>query len=183
MDNLDSIIEGILFSMGEPVEITKLAYAFDFDIKRMEAYMEDFVERYNSNSKGIQIIMLDNAYQMTTKPEIFKHLIKVAKQPKKFQLTQALLETLSIVAFKQPVTKLDVEKIRGVNSDYVINRLVEYSLVEEIGRSETIGRPILFATTPDFLRIFGLKNIDELENIVSYIKLEDADKYNKDGDN
>lgn len=163
-NNIYSIIEGILFAMGEPVECSKLAFALDMDIKRVKSIMQDYMDEYNKRESGIKIIQLDDSYQMCTRPEIFKYLIKVVKQPKKFQLTQALLEALAIIAFKQPVTKLDIEKVRGVNSDYVVNKLVEYGLIEEAGRSETVGRPILFRTTGDFLRIFGVKNIKELED-------------------
>lgn len=166
MDNIQGIIEGILFSMGEPVDVAKLAYALDVDIKRMHIIMEEIIKNFNSEDRGTQIIRLEDSYQMTTKPEIFKYLIKVVKQPRKFQLTQALLESLAIIAFKQPVTKSDIEKIRGVNSDYVVNKLVEYGLIEEVGRSETIGRPVLFSTTNDFLRIFSISNIDELKEMV-----------------
>lgn len=163
MSSYLSIIEGILFAIGEPVEIEKLALAIDKDIKSAKYILDDVMNEYNSRETGLKIIKIDDAYQLTTKPDIFSYIIKVVKQPKKFQLTQAVLETLAIIAYKQPITKLEIEKIRGVNSDYSVNKLLEYELVEELGRSEAIGRPILFGTTKSFLRIFGISDIEELK--------------------
>lgn len=99
---------------------------------------------------------------MSTRPEEYGYLVKIAHEPKKPVLTNTLLETLSIVAYRQPVTKLEVEHIRGVNSDFAINRLVSYDLVEEVGRKEAPGRPILFGTTQQFLRTFGIESTDQL---------------------
>lgn len=163
MSSYLSIVEGILFAIGEPVEIEKLALAIDKDIKSAKYILDDVMNEYNSRETGLKIIKIDDAYQLTTKPDIFSYIIKVVKQPKKFQLTQAVLETLAIIAYKQPITKLEIEKIRGVNSDYSVNKLLEYELVEELGRSEAIGRPILFGTTKSFLRIFGISDIEELK--------------------
>lgn len=157
------IIEGILFAIGEPVEIDKFAYALDMDIKSTELMLCEFMDEYNAKNSGMRVTELDGSFQMLSNPDIFEYLIRVAKKPKKFQLTQSTLEALSIIAYKQPVTKLDIEKIRGVKSDYMVSRLIEYGLVEEVGRSETVGRPILFATTKEFLRLFGLKDIEALK--------------------
>ena len=99
---------------------------------------------------------------MCTKAEYYEYLIKIAKQPKKRVLTDVLLETLSIVAYKQPITKAEVEKIRGVSSDHAVNKLVEYNLVCELGRLDAPGRPMLFGTTEEFLRSFGVESVDEL---------------------
>lgn len=99
---------------------------------------------------------------MCTKAEYYEYLIKIAKQPKKRVLTDVLLETLSIIAYKQPITKAEVEKIRGVSSDHAVNKLVEYNLVCELGRLDAPGRPMLFGTTEEFLRSFGVESVDEL---------------------
>ena len=99
---------------------------------------------------------------MCTKPEYYEQLIKVASQPRKYVLTDVLLETLSIIAYKQPVTKLEIEKIRGVSSDHAVNKLVEYGLAKELGRLDAPGRPMLFGTTEEFLRTFGVQSIEEL---------------------
>lgn len=170
------VLEGILFAMGEPVEIAAIAFALELDIKSAHALLTRFMKDYNHEHRGMQVIELEDSFQMTTNPDIFEYLIRVAKQPKKMQLTQATLETLAIVAWRQPVTKLDIEKIRGVKSDYMVGRLVEYGMIEEVGRSETVGRPILFGTTKEFLRHFGLKNTDELRSFAAGIAQEPTEE-------
>ena len=105
---------------------------------------------------------LEDAVQLCTKPELYEYLIKVAKAPRKYILTDTLLETLSIIAYKQPVTRLEVEKIRGVSCDHAVNRLLEFNLVQELGRLDAPGRPLLFGTTEEFLRTFGVKSLGDL---------------------
>ena len=99
---------------------------------------------------------------MCTAPEVYEYLIRIAKQPKKYVLTEVLMETLSIIAYKQPVTKSEIEKIRGVSCDHAVSKLVEKKLVCEVGRLDAPGKPILFGTTEDFLRYFGFKSVSEL---------------------
>lgn len=172
---IKTIVEGILFAMGDPVEVSRFAFALEKDIKTTGYILDEIMKEYNDENRGTKIIKVDDAYQMATNSDIFSYLIKVAKQPKKFQLTQAVLETLAIIAYKQPVTKLDIEKIRGVNSDYSVNKLLEYELIYEKGRSETVGRPILFATTKKFLRVFSLTSLEELNE---KINIDDIRKKN-----
>ena len=123
------------------------------------------MDKYESDDRGVRIIELDNAFQMCTKKEAYEYLIRIAKQPKRYVLTDVLLETLSIIAYRQPVTKLEIEKIRGVKSDHAVNKLVEYGLVEEKGRMEAPGRPLLFGTTEEFLRKFSVQSLDELPSL------------------
>ena len=120
------------------------------------------MEHYKEDSIGLQIIELDGAYQMCTKSEMYEYLIRIAKQPKRHALTDVLLETLSIIAYKQPITKVEIEKIRGVSCDHAVSKLVEYNLVCELGRLDAPGRPLLFGTTEEFLRSFGVQSLDEL---------------------
>ena len=122
-------------------------------------------DHYEAEDRGVRIIELDNSFQMCTKPEAYEYLIRIAKQPKKYVLTDVLLETLSIIAYRQPVTKLEIEKIRGVKTDHAVNKLVEYELVQEVGRLDAPGRPILFGTTEEFLRHFGVTSLEELPNL------------------
>ena len=117
---------------------------------------------YESSSRGISLIELEDSVQLCTKSDMYEYLIKIAKTPRKYALTDSLLETLSIVAYKQPVTRLEVERIRGVNCDHAMNRLVEFDLIQELGRKDAPGRPLLFGTTEQFLRSFGVKSIEEL---------------------
>ncbi|MDD6056871.1 MAG: SMC-Scp complex subunit ScpB [Clostridiales bacterium] len=160
--NYEAIIEAILFTMGESVELEKIAAAIELDKKQVKAIIENMMKRYEAASMGLQIIELDGAYQMCTKSEMYEYLIKIARQPKRHVLTDVLLETLSIIAYKQPVTKAEIEKIRGVSSDHAVNKLVEYNLVCELGRLDAPGRPLLFGTTEEFLRSFGVQSIEEL---------------------
>ena len=120
------------------------------------------MDKYEENDRGIKIIELDGAFQMCTKKEHYETILKITHIPKKHVLTDVLLETLSIVAYKQPTTKAQIEAIRGVNSDHAVNKLVEYNLICELGRLDAPGRPILFGTTEDFLRHFGLQSLNDL---------------------
>lgn len=170
--NYEAIIEAILFTMGESVELEKIAAAIELDKKETKEIIEHMMQFYEDDSTGIQIIELDGAYQMCTKPVMYEYLIRVASQPKKRVLTDVLLETLSIIAYKQPVTKAEIEKIRGVSSDHAVSKLVEYNLVCELGRLDAPGRPLLFGTTEEFLRSFGVQSIDELP-VLSPVQIEE----------
>lgn len=170
--NYKAIIEGILFSMGESVELEKIANVIELDKKKTKAIIEEMMEEWNAFGRGVFIMELDGAYQMCTRPEIYEYLIRIAKQPKRRVLTDVLLETLSIIAYKQPVTKMEIEKIRGVSSDHAVNKLVEYNLVCELGRLDAPGRPLLFGTTEEFLRSFGVHSIDELP-VLSPVQVEE----------
>ena len=163
--NYEAIIEAILFTMGESVELEKIAEAIELDKKQTKKIIERMMERYADDSTGLQIIELDGAYQMCTKSETYEYLIRIAKQPKRHALTEVLLETLSIIAYKQPITKVEIEKIRGVSCDHAVSKLVEYNLVCELGRLDAPGRPLLFGTTEEFLRSFGVQSIDELPSL------------------
>ena len=168
----EAVIEAILFTMGESVELEKIAAALELDKKETKEIIERMMRHYEDDSIGIQIIELDGAYQMCTKSEMYEYLIRVAKQPKKHALTDVLLETLSIIAYKQPITKVEIEKIRGVSCDHAVNKLVEYNLVCELGRLDAPGRPLLFGTTEEFLRSFGVQSIDELP-VLSAVQVEE----------
>ncbi len=171
--NYKAIIEAILFTMGESVELEKIADAIDLNKKETKKLIEELQTEYkNSQNIGMNIIELDGAYQMCTKPEMYEYLIKIAKQPKKKVLSDVMLETLSIIAYKQPVTKAEIERIRGVSSDHAVSRLVEYGLVQELGRLDAPGRPLLFGTTEEFLRSFGVQSIDELP-VLSPVQVEE----------
>ena len=131
--------------------------------------LSEMMEDYKKAERGIQIIELEGAYQLCTKKEMYDYLVKIAHVPKPKELTDVMLETLSIIAYKQPVTKLEIEKIRGIKSDHTVNKLVEYNLVCEVGRKDAPGRPILFATTEEFLRSFGIESTNELPELDSDI--------------
>lgn len=161
----EAIVEAVLFTMGQSVESRQLAAAIgqSEDCARKAALR--LKERYDREKKGIQIIELENAFQMCTRAEYYENLIRVAATPKRQVLTEVVLETLSIIAYRQPVTKMEIEKIRGVKSDHAVNKLIEYNLVCEVGRLDAPGRPALFATTEEFLRRFGIGSTNDLPGL------------------
>lgn len=157
-----SVIEAILFTMGESVSLDRIASALEIEKKEAKCLINELMEDYENSNRGISIIELDGAYQMCTKPEMYEYLIRIAKQPKHRVLTDVVLETLSIIAYKQPITRAEIEKIRGVSCDHAVNKLLEYNLIKELGRLDAPGKPLLFGTTEEFLRSFGVQSIDEL---------------------
>ena len=162
INKLEGVIEAILFAVGDSVELGKIAAAIEHDENTTRKIIHRMMDKYALEERGVRIMELENSFQMCTKKEMYEYLIRIAKQPKKYVLTDVLLETLSIIAYKQPVTKLEVEKIRGVKSDHAVNNLVEYDRVCEVGRLDAPGRPLLFGTTEEFLRRFGIQSVDEL---------------------
>lgn len=161
----EAVLEAILFTMGESVEVSRLAEVIEADKETTRGILQEMAVRYHLEGRGIDIIELDDAFQMCTKGEMYEYLVKIAKVPKKLVLTDTMLETLSIIAYKQPVTRLEIEKIRGVSSDHAVNRLIEYNLIHEVGRLDAPGRPLLFGTTEEFLRSFGVRSLDELPSL------------------
>ena len=166
MEKLEAAIEAILFSAGDSVETGRIAKAIGQDKTTTEKIIRNMMLKYNARDRGIKILELDGAFQLCTKQEYYEYLVEIAV------LTDVMLETLSIIAYKQPVTKQEIEKIRGVKCDHAINKLVEYNLVQELGRLDAPGRPILFGTTEEFLRNFGVQSTEDLPTI-SPVKMED----------
>jgi segregation and condensation protein B len=162
----EAAISAILFAMGDSVEIKKLADAIGFTEDETREVIDRMKAKFERNKDfGLTIVELDNAVQMCSKTEMYEYLIKVAKIPKNMHLSDTALETLSIIAYKQPVTRAEVEKIRGVSCDHPINKLLEFGLITELGRLNAPGRPLLFGTTEQFLRSFGVKSIEDLPDI------------------
>ena len=162
INRLESAIEAILFTMGDSVELGKIASAIEHDEETTRKIVHQMMDKYQAEDRGIQIVELEDSFQLCTKKQNYDYLIRIAKQPRRYVLTYVLLETLSIIAYKQPVTKLEVEKIRGVKSDHAVNKLVEYNLACEVGRLDAPGKPILFGTTEEFLRRFSIQSVDDL---------------------
>lgn len=158
----EAVVEAVLFTMGRSVEIRHLAAALETGEPEAEAAAERLKARYEESVCGMQVLRLENSYQMCTRTGYYENLIRVAAAPKKQVLSDVVLETLAIIAYKQPVTKADIEKIRGVKSDHAVNRLIEYNLVYEAGRLDAPGKPALFATTEEFLRRFGVSSTENL---------------------
>ena len=169
---LEAAIAAVGFTLGVGGELSRVAGASQQDKETTRKIIHNMMDRYQAEERGIQIIELEQSYQMCTKKEYYECLIRLALHPKKPALTDVMLETLSIIAYKQPVTKAEIEKIRGVKCDHAINKLMEYELVRELGRLDAPGRPILLGTTEEFLRCFGVQGLDELPT-VDPVRLED----------
>ncbi len=159
---IEAILEAILFAMGDSVKLDKLSFVLEMEKGEIREVLYKMMKRYKREDRGIILVELEDAFQLCTKTEMYDYLMKIRKTPKDYTLTDTMLETLSIVAYKQPVTRLEIEKIRGVSSDHAVNKLVEFNLICEVGRLDAPGRPLLFGTTEDFLRCFGVKSIEQL---------------------
>ena len=166
-EKAEQILEAVLLTMGESVELSKLAEVIEEDKNTTREILYGMKDKYQCQNRGMDIIELDGAFQMCSRPELYDYLIKIAKNPRKYVLSDTVLETLSIIAYKQPVTKMEIEKIRGVSCDFAVNKLLEYNLVTELGRLDAPGRPLLFGTTEEFLRSFGVKSLEELPELNS----------------
>jgi segregation and condensation protein B len=160
-----AVLEAILFTLGDSVEISRLAEVIEENKKVTKELLEEMKQSYRAEDKGIELIELEDAVQLCTKNEMYEYLIKIARTPRKHVLSDTMLETLSIIAYKQPVTKLDIERIRGVSCDFAVNRLLEYNLIQELGRLDAPGRLMLFGTTEQFLRSFGVKSLSDLPEL------------------
>ena len=158
-------IEAILFAAGEPVDAERLAIALEADERDIIAAADALADELAFNRRGIRVIKLENAYQMVSSGEMADYITKALETRKPPKLSASQLETLTIVAYYQPATKVMVEQIRGVDSSYSISSLLNKKLIEEAGRLNVPGRPILYKTTPGFLRTFGLNSLEELPEI------------------
>lgn len=162
VEHPEAVLEAILFSVGHSVSLKRLSLTVGREPEETKKILYAMMERYREPDRGVTIIELEDSFQMCTKNEMYEHLVRITKTPKNYVLTDTLLETLSIVAYKQPVTRLEIEKIRGVSCDHAVNKLMEYNLIMELGRLDAPGRPLLFGTTEEFLRAFGVKSLEEL---------------------
>lgn len=159
---MESVVEALLFIAGDAVPLASIAQTIELDKATAKAVVQSVADRYEREKRGIRVVEINGAYQMCTAAECFEYIRNMYKSPQRRGLTQALLETLAIVAYKQPIAKAQIEEIRGVNADHAISRLLEKRLICETGRMDTPGRPVLYGTSSEFLRYFGFKNIEEL---------------------
>ena len=165
MNELQRAIEAILFAAGELVEVSRLSMTLEVDEKDIIEATDKLADELAFNRRGIRILRLENGYQMVSSGEMADYITKALETRKPPKLSSSQLETLTIIAYYQPATKAMVEQIRGVDSSYSVGALLNKKLIEEAGRLNVPGRPILYRTTPDFLRTFGLSSIEELPPI------------------
>ncbi|MDR1559123.1 MAG: SMC-Scp complex subunit ScpB [Clostridiales bacterium] len=162
MTDNEKILEAMLFASGEAVPVSILSMAMGLPAADTRILLENMARSYEEERRGFGLIRVNDAYQLSTNSVYYEHIRRLIQTPRRKLLTQTLMETLSIIAYKQPVTKAQIEEIRGVNADHAVNKLMEYNLISEKGRLEAPGKPILFGTSEDFLRYFGLESIEQL---------------------
>jgi segregation and condensation protein B len=167
-DSIKGIIECILFAAGDPLSLRELSEMTEINDKRIKKIIEDMNHDYNDAKRGLYIVEFNNKFQLSTKPEYGSYIKKLIKPEGRQNLSQAAMETLAIIAYRQPITRIDIDELRGVRSDRAIATLLEKGLIKEAGRMETVGRPILYGTTEDFLKYFGFKNIKELPELIEF---------------
>ncbi|AAK80019.1 segregation and condensation protein B [Clostridium acetobutylicum] len=180
----ESIIESLLFVSGEPLKLKQISAILECTTKRAQEVLNNMMLKYNDNCRGVKLININDSYQLVTKNENSDYVRKLLKTNTRQALSQAALETLAIIAYKQPITRIDVDEIRGVKSDRAILTLQEKKLIQECGRLDVPGRPILYETTDEFLKNFNLGNIDELppmEQIASELDEVAVDEEVKEG--
>ena len=154
----EHIMEAVLFALPRAVDVPELARACDCTVAAARKVIEGLKKRYDEADGALLIREVDGRYQMCTSPKYFEYLVRVVSHPKKPELSEVLLETLAIIANKNPATRVEIEKIRGVKSDFAVNKLIEYGLIEEAGRLNAPGKPILLKPTDEFYRRFGVEN-------------------------
>ena len=163
-DELEKILESVLFSYGEGLTLEKMSHGLGIHMALVQSSIDKLSQKYISENSGVQIVNINGTYQMSTNPKYHTYIKKISNVRIQ-NLSKVQLETLSIIAYKQPITKSEIEQIRGVDCTSPINKLLEYNLIEEKGRKKSPGRPILFVTTDDFLRHFGISDIKDLPKI------------------
>lgn len=162
---IESALEGILFASGDPITLTRLAAAMETEPETVRDTLKALADRLRFERRGMRIVEMDGQFQMVSSPEHAELIRKVLEERKPAPLSKAALEVLSIVAYRQPVTRADIERIRGVDSSNTVQILCDKELIEEAGRLEVLGRPMQFRTTAVFLRAFGLRDLGDLPDI------------------
>ncbi|GEQ17696.1 SMC-Scp complex subunit ScpB [Clostridium butyricum] len=184
---LKSAVEALLFASGEPLSIYELSNHLDEKSKTIELIIQEMMDAYEKvQTRGIKLISIKGKYQLVTKGENAEYIQKLLKKNKRQSLSQASIESLAIISYKQPITRIDIDEIRGVKSESAIQRLIEKDLIKEVGRLEVPGRPILYGTTDEFLRQFDLRDLKDLPSLdlfgqdddeVTSVENENNEKY------
>ena len=168
MNHLKAAAEAVIFSIGDPVERSVIADALEITVEELDPILSELAADYEKEDRGMQLLFLEDSCQFETKKEYYEPLIRIASNPKKPSLTDVMMETLSIIAYNPKVTRAEIEAIRGVNSDGTIYKLLEYELIESAGKLDAPGRPTMYQVTNQFLKLFGIKNLDQLPELPRY---------------
>ena len=163
-----AIIEAILFAAGRVIKINELMGILELSSDDVATIIDSMKEDYKNSDRGIEIIRVEDGYQLTTKKEMYEYLYPIFDKRSKPNLTQASMETLAIIAYNPKITRAEIEAIRGVNSDGTIYKLLEFNLIENVGKADLPGRPTMYAATPNFLKMFGMSSLEELPELPKY---------------
>lgn len=163
-----AVIEALLFIWGEPLSIKDISNILEKEDKEVKNIIDEMIDEFNYNRRGLKITKINNSYQLSTRPEHYPWISKLSNEKNSKNLSNAALETLSIIAYRQPITRNEIEAIRGVRCDKALETLLNRDLIEEKGRLERTGRPIIYGTTNEFLRYFGLEDLDELPSLINF---------------
>lgn len=168
MDKIKSKIEALLFAAGRNIDLKTLSDVLKISEEEILNAVHEMKKEYEQEKRGIKIIEIDNGYQLCTKEEHYSEICELFENRNKPSLSEAALEVLSIVAYNPQITRAEIESIRGVNSDSALNRLLEYNLVEDVGKLNAPGRPTMYSTTDEFLRMFGYSSLEDLPELPKY---------------
>ncbi len=168
IEKIKSIIEAILFAAGRPVTKTELMLCLEISEDDIQAILENMQEEYKNQARGIELIKVENSYQLCTKKELYEYVYPILDKRSKPKLSNAALETLAIIAYNPKITRAEIEAIRGVSADACVYKLLEYGLVEESGKIDLPGKPMSYKTTDEFLRMFGYSSLEELPELPRY---------------
>ena len=163
-----AIIEAILFACGRPVEMKELITALELPEEDIIKIIENMKSEFELENRGIEIVKVDNKYTLCSKKEYYDYIYPLFDNRAKPNISNAAMETLAIIAYNPKITRAEIENIRGVNSDATIYKLLEYNLIEDAGKSDLPGKPTVYQTTEEFLKVFGLSNLDELPELPKY---------------
>ena len=168
IEKIKQIIESIMFAVGRDISVNELASVLELAPENIEEIIESMRIEFDEAGRGIQIIKVNNGYQLCSRKENYKYIYQIIDKRNKPNLSQAALETLAIIAYNPKITRAEIESIRGVNSDGTIYKLLEHNLIEDVGRLDAPGRPTTYATTKEFLRMFGYSSLEELPELPRY---------------
>ena len=168
MEKMEAIVEAILFAAGRPVETNELITTLELSEEEIENIIKKMQEKYEEENRGIQIIKIENAYQLCTKKDYYEYIYSILDNRVKPSISNAAMETLAIIAYNPKITRAEIESIRGVNSDGTIYKLLEYNLIEDAGKLDAPGRPTTYRPTKEFLKLFGISSLDELPELPRY---------------
>ena len=168
LEKKKAVIEAILFAAGRQIKISEFMAILEISSDEVISIINEMKNEYEKADRGIEIINIEDSYQLATKKELYEYLYPIFDKRSKPNLSQASMETLSIIAYNPKITRAEIEAIRGVNSDGTIYKLLEYNLIESAGKSDLPGRPTMYKTTQDFLKMFGITNLEELPDLPRY---------------